>query len=200
MCFLSMTMAVYIHVLMAYIIHYFLNSFQSPLPWTVCKKAWKNCFTDFSVLRNMTVCDEVNHASSPTNCTAHPKHAAEYYFYEMVTGHHIPTDHQTQTYGLPSWELSCILVGSWFFVTLCTCKGLRYTSKVVYLTVLSPFLGFLIIIIRGAMLEGSSEGIRFMFHSDELFHLLRIEASYHCSGTPIFRSLHINNNKNQRDI
>ena len=47
-------------------------------------------------------------------------------------------------------------------VYVCVCLHPSFT-QLVYVTVLAPYLGFFILIINGAMLDGAQEGLNFLF-------------------------------------
>ncbi|KAI6079962.1 Sodium-dependent proline transporter [Aix galericulata] len=68
--------------------------------------------------------------------------------------------------GPVQWPLALCLLAAWVVVFLCMLKGIRSSGKVVYFTATFPYLVILILIIRGATLNGSLNGVRFYLSSD----------------------------------
>ncbi|XP_042312769.1 sodium-dependent proline transporter-like [Sceloporus undulatus] len=64
------------------------------------------------------------------------------------------------------WPLALCLLLAWIVIFLCTLKGIRSSGKVVYFTATFPYLVILVLIIRGATLEGSIDGVRFYLSTD----------------------------------
>lgn len=63
--------------------------------------------------------------------------------------------------GAPMWHLTLCLFVSWLFVFLVTVKGIRSTGKASYFLALFPYVLMIILLIRGATLEGAQEGIMY---------------------------------------
>ncbi|CAF1409805.1 unnamed protein product [Didymodactylos carnosus] len=59
------------------------------------------------------------------------------------------------------WPLVLSLLASWVLVFICLIRGTKSFSKVVYFTVIFPYVILLILGIRGWMLPGASKGILF---------------------------------------
>ncbi|XP_013931209.1 PREDICTED: sodium-dependent proline transporter-like [Thamnophis sirtalis] len=59
----------------------------------------------------------------------------------------------------------CLLL-AWALIFLCTLKGIRTSGKIVYFTATFPYVVIVVLIIRGATLEGSIEGVRFYLSAD----------------------------------
>nr|KAG5687180.1 hypothetical protein BaRGS_012234 [Batillaria attramentaria] len=133
MCLVSFVITVYYNVLMAYILHYFFASLQTTLPWSECKPIYQFAF-QYQYRYHFDVCDEV---------IAQAKSLA------------------LEEMGTPSLSLSLTLILSWVIVIACVIKGVKSTGKVVYFTATFPYVVLLILLIRGATLEGASKGVKF---------------------------------------
>ncbi|XP_077197198.1 sodium-dependent proline transporter-like isoform X8 [Paroedura picta] len=68
--------------------------------------------------------------------------------------------------GAVRWPLALCLLLAWLVVFLCTLRGIRSSGKVVYFTATFPYLVIVVLIIRGATLEGSIDGVRFYLSAD----------------------------------
>jgi len=64
------------------------------------------------------------------------------------------------------WQLLLCLVAAWTLVYICLCKGIKSSGKVVYVTATVPYLFLTILLIRGATLPGSLQGIKFYIIPD----------------------------------
>jgi len=56
-----------------------------------------------------------------------------------------------------------MLALSYLATFACCYRGLKSTGKMVYLTCLSPYVIFLVLLIKGATLEGSGDGLYYLF-------------------------------------
>jgi SNF family Na+-dependent transporter len=61
------------------------------------------------------------------------------------------------------WELVGCLVLAYVFTYFSAWKGLKSTGKIVYVTCLLPYIVLTILLIKGLTLEGSGEGLRYLF-------------------------------------
>lgn len=68
--------------------------------------------------------------------------------------------------GPVQWVLALCLLAAWIVVFLCMLGGIHSAGKVVYITATFPYLILLVLIIRGATLPGSLDGVRFYLSSD----------------------------------
>uniref|UniRef100_A0A8C3F9Q2 Transporter n=1 Tax=Chrysemys picta bellii TaxID=8478 RepID=A0A8C3F9Q2_CHRPI len=85
------------------------------------------------------------------------------------------------------WPLAICLLVAWIVIFLCMLKGIRSSGKVVYFTATFPYLVLIVLIIRGATLDGSIEGIRFYLSSD----WSRLQSVWNDAASQIFYSLGI---------
>nr|KAG5704377.1 hypothetical protein BaRGS_031083 [Batillaria attramentaria] len=173
MCLVSFVITVYYNVLMAYILHYFFASLQTTLPWSECKPTWKNCITDRTKLTNITICRADSKPASKCTCSGdetidhylgfqcvpRQRSASDIYFYDEVIAQ--AKSLALEEMGTPSLSLSLTLILSWVIVIACVIKGVKSTGKVVYFTATFPYVVLLILLIRGATLEGASKGVKF---------------------------------------
>ena len=55
---------------------------------------------------------------------------------------------------------------AWIACYFCIWKGVKWTGKVVYFTSMFPYVLLLILLVRGLMLEGAMDGIKYLFIPD----------------------------------
>ena len=68
--------------------------------------------------------------------------------------------------GTPDWRLSMCLLFTWICICLIMLKGIKSSGKVAYFTALFPYFGLIVLLIRGATLEGSWSGVRELLKPD----------------------------------
>ncbi|TRY72568.1 hypothetical protein TCAL_10129 [Tigriopus californicus] len=180
MCTLSLIVAIYYNVVMGYCLHYMYFSFSWTLPWDTCDKDWADKATCY-------IPTDANSSCSASNSDQRCQPASEQYWERFVLGlHNAPLMTYTESYnstsdelvdrtyalsefgniGIIKWDLLLALFISWTVVFLCLSKGIKSSGKVVYFTATFPYLILLILLVRGLMLEGALEGIKFFFIPD----------------------------------
>ncbi|XP_053569016.1 sodium-dependent neutral amino acid transporter B(0)AT1-like [Bombina bombina] len=134
----SFLVGLYYNTIIAWVMWYFFNSFQEPLPWTHCPLTENR--TEY-----VTECAK----SSPV----------DYYWYRETLNVSTGID---QSGGLQWWLVLC-LACAWGVLYVCTIRGIETTGKAVYVTSTLPYLVLTIFLIRGLTLKGSVSGIKFLF-------------------------------------
>ncbi|KAJ8275533.1 hypothetical protein COCON_G00072850 [Conger conger] len=142
----STLICLYYNVIIAWTFYYLGSSFQSPLPWS-CE-----------AISNSALCGNgtVNGSStlSPT----------EMFWNERVLG--VVNSEGLHDPGPVRWPLALCLLAAWVIIFVCMLKGIRSSGKVVYVTATFPYFVLLVLIIRGATLEGSLQGVAFYLTPD----------------------------------
>ncbi|NXT56851.1 SC6A7 protein, partial [Pluvianellus socialis] len=157
MLIVSSLVSLYYNVIIAWAFYYLGSSFQSPLPWSCDAPSNQDLCQVVAVTCRGCV---LQNASGSAGWVS----ASEAFWNEQVLG-------VTHSSGLGDpgpvrWPLALCLLAAWFLVFLCMLKGIRSSGKVVYFTATFPYLVILILIIRGATLDGSLDGVRFYLSSD----------------------------------
>ncbi|XP_054669871.1 sodium-dependent proline transporter-like [Grus americana] len=137
--------SLYYIVIVAWAIYYLVSSFQSPLPWSC------------DAPRNADLCQNTSGSTSRVS-------ASEVFWNEQVLG--VTDSSSLGDPGTVQWPLALCLLTAWVLVFRRMLKGIRSFSKGVYFMATFPYLIILILIIRGATLDGSLDGIRFYLSSD----------------------------------
>uniref|UniRef100_A0A4W5NC23 Transporter n=1 Tax=Hucho hucho TaxID=62062 RepID=A0A4W5NC23_9TELE len=144
----SMLVCLYYNVIIAWTFYYLGSSFQSPLPWSCDAPA--NAY----LCGNATVNSSSGRALSPS----------EVFWNERVLG--VVNSKGLHDPGPVRWPLALCLLAAWVIIFFCMLKGIRSSGKVVYVTATFPYFVLIVLIIRGATLEGSLQGVAFYLTPD----------------------------------
>ncbi|KAL8194218.1 UNVERIFIED_CONTAM: hypothetical protein K2H54_005296 [Gekko kuhli] len=137
----SFFVGLYYNTIIAWVMWYFFNSFQEPLPWSSCP-----------LLPNKTGYTEECAKSSPV----------DYFWYRQTLN---ITDSIDDSGTVQWWLLLCLLC-AWAVLYVCTIRGIETTGKAVYVTSTLPYVVLTIFLIRGLTLKGSVSGIVYLFTPD----------------------------------
>ncbi|XP_043266393.1 sodium- and chloride-dependent glycine transporter 1-like isoform X2 [Venturia canescens] len=210
---------IYYMIIVGWTLFYTFASFSSQLPWAYCNYDFNsnNCYSGIqdmecqrenstTIFFNKTCSsiDEVcagfgypnggnaTHCYNGTNDTlvgALYKRAlsSEEYFTDYVLGIRGAT---WENYGGIRWELfGCVTLG-WIICYLCLVKGVQTVGKIVYFTALFPYFVLTALLIRGATLEGSIEGIKWFIYPTDWSKLLEVNV-WGDAASQVFYSLGI---------
>ncbi|XP_078286594.1 sodium-dependent neutral amino acid transporter SLC6A17-like [Rhinoraja longicauda] len=137
-CLVCTFVSLYYNIIIAWSLFYLGHSFQYPLPWKSCP----------SLPNNTGVVPECSE-SSPTT----------YFWYRealKITGS------ISESGGLDPTMTGC-LSAAWVIVCLAMIKGIKSSGKVMYFSSVFPYLILFCFLVRGLLLEGSADGIQYMF-------------------------------------
>ncbi|XP_059144574.1 sodium- and chloride-dependent glycine transporter 1-like [Physella acuta] len=166
MCLISLIVAIYYNIIMAYTLYFFFASMQETLPWSVCTEEWKreyNCISSYeprlkSCTSNMTTNQMMGRClctnDTLTDVTAMPANMTK----EVIQK---SEGVDPMFMGSPLWKIVLCLILSWIIVVVCLIKGIKSSGKVVYFTATFPYVILLILLVRGALLEGAGDGAAF---------------------------------------
>ncbi|XP_051882556.1 sodium-dependent proline transporter [Pristis pectinata] len=132
--------SLYYNVIIAWTFYYLGSSFQNPLPWSCDAPA------NIQLCRNLTA-------------NQSDQSASEVFWNEQVLG--LSGSSGLDDPGPVRWPLAICLLAAWVFIFLCCLKGIRSSGKIVYITATFPYLVLIVLIIRGATLQGSLQGVKF---------------------------------------
>ncbi|XP_029299452.1 sodium-dependent neutral amino acid transporter B(0)AT1-like isoform X2 [Cottoperca gobio] len=137
----SFLVGMYYNTIIAWVMWYFFNSFQSPLPWSQCP-----------LNDNLTARVSECQRSSPV----------DYFWYRET----LNTSEAIEDAGSVQWWMVLCLAAAWSVLYFCCIRGIETTGKAVYVTSTLPYVVLTIFLIRGLTLKGSVEGIKFLFTPD----------------------------------
>jgi len=143
MCMVSLLIGLFYNVVLSWCAYYFFASWQDPLPWANCPTQMEG---------NVTV--EIEQCAK----IGAPMY---YWYYEALE---IGTSLDDRD-GL-NWALTLVLLLMWIIVVLSMIRGIATSGKVVYFTVIFPYIVLIILFVRGLTLDGAGDGVRHMFRPD----------------------------------
>ncbi|NWU71524.1 SC6A7 protein, partial [Pterocles burchelli] len=170
MLIVSSLVSLYYNVIIAWALYYLGSSFQSPLPWSCNAPA------------NAELCQ----VGDPPCDIWGPVLGGKLWGQQVLGVTH---SSGLGDPGAVRWPLALCLLVAWTLVFLCMLKGIRSSGKVVYVTATFPYLVLLILIVQGAMLDGSLDGVRFYLSSD--WRRLRSAQVWSDAASQVFYSLGI---------
>ncbi|CAI9731435.1 sodiumchlorideB0+-likedependent and chloride-dependent neutral and basic amino acid transporter B0+- [Octopus vulgaris] len=172
MAMISLVVAIYYNVIMAYTLFYFFASMQSVLPWSNCdsfiNRTLKTCVSErLMCTGNVTldkagcICNEAlnepGYNIACVNSTNFVTAPALYFDLEVTQK---SPGLEPENIGAPLWRLALCLLLSWLIVVACLYKGVKSSGKVVYFTATFPYIILLILLIRGCTMPGAIKGIK----------------------------------------
>ncbi|XP_013788103.2 sodium- and chloride-dependent glycine transporter 2-like, partial [Limulus polyphemus] len=89
--------------------------------------------------------------------------------------------------GAIKWQLALCLLACWVVIFFCLVRGIKSIGKVVYFTALFPYIVLVILLIRGATLNGAYDGI--LFYLTPEWHRLKEAKVWADAAMQIFFSL-----------
>ncbi|XP_077874715.1 inactive sodium-dependent neutral amino acid transporter B(0)AT3 isoform X1 [Ictidomys tridecemlineatus] len=162
-CFtVNLLVSLYYNTVLVWVLWYFLNSFQYPLPWSSCP-------LDLNRTGLVGECQ----GSSPVS----------YFWYRQTLN--ITADIEDS--GTLQWRLVMCSAACWAVLYLCVIRGIETTGKAIYFTALFPYLVLTIFLIRGLTLPGAVEGLMYLFTPD--MQILQNPRVWLDAATQIFFSL-----------
>ncbi|XP_006628207.3 sodium-dependent proline transporter [Lepisosteus oculatus] len=169
----STLVCLYYNVIIAWTFYYLGMSFQSPLPWSC------------DAISNAGLCGNETSVNGTRNGST--LSATEVFWNEQVLG--VSNSEGLHDPGPVRWQLAICLLVAWFIIFLCMLKGIRSSGKVVYVTATFPYFVLIVLIIRGATLEGSLQGVAFYLTPD--WERLASAQVWNDAASQIFYSLGI---------
>ncbi|XP_034560913.1 sodium-dependent neutral amino acid transporter B(0)AT1-like [Notolabrus celidotus] len=155
----SLLIGLYYNTLIAWILWYLFNSFQSPLPWAQCP------LND-------------NRTGFVSECQR--SSTMDYYFYRVT----LNTSPSIDDSGGIHWPIVVCLLAAWSVICICYIRGISTSGKAAYVTAILPYIVLLIFLIRGLTLKGALSGLRHLFTPD--VHMLTKPTTWLNAGAQVF--------------
>lgn len=203
MALISLVVAVYYNVIMAYTLYYFFASMQKTLPWTTCKDEWLSLGCTAETQKKLVECTDNFTAGALSKCLCTSNYTLNYMleqnnatctntsnvavaelFFEKTVIQKAPGI-EPEHVGAPIWQLALCLLLSWMIVVACLIKGVKSSGKVVYFTATFPYVILLILLVRGCLLDGAIDGVKYFIIPD-WNKLLELEVWVAAAGQMFF--------------
>ncbi|XP_018414492.1 PREDICTED: sodium- and chloride-dependent neutral and basic amino acid transporter B(0+) [Nanorana parkeri] len=190
--------SIYYNVIIAYSLYYMFASFQSVLPWSDCfswadAKCSKttqgscNISLDNNILTtNLTWVREQNLTCLANTTVLLEVDLPSKQYWEKVT---LRLSSGLDETGEIVWYLALCLLLAWIIVGAALFKGIKSSGKVVYFTAVFPYVVLIILLVRGATLEGASLGIDYYIGTQSNITKLMDAEVWKDAATQIFFSL-----------
>ncbi|XP_034538153.1 sodium- and chloride-dependent neutral and basic amino acid transporter B(0+) isoform X2 [Notolabrus celidotus] len=194
MVLVTLIVSIYYNVIIAYSLYYMFASFQSPLPWSSCFSfSDSNCSSTPVVHCNVSGVLVANWTQENSTCpltnmfTVPVQSPSEQYWDRVALQRSSGLDET----GPVVWHLALCLLLSSLIVAAALIRGIKSSGKVVYFTATFPYVVILILLIRGATLEGARDGIEFYIGSMSNLTKLTEAQVWKDAATQTFFSLSI---------
>ncbi|XP_037777279.1 sodium-dependent noradrenaline transporter-like [Penaeus monodon] len=155
----------YCVVLVSYPLLFLAHSFSWDLPWASCGNSWNspNCTAEGDVKDGVSSADE--------------------FFHQKILRVSSGIDDLSRI----EWPVVIVTFMVFVFLFFCVFKGIKILGKVVWLTVIFPFVMLFILLIRGVTLPGATDGIYFYIYPE--FNRLKEMKVWAAAAIQIFYSL-----------
>ncbi|XP_006868465.1 PREDICTED: uncharacterized protein LOC102832911 [Chrysochloris asiatica] len=166
----------YYSTIMSWSCFYLLQSFQSPLPWTVCPPLENSNVSNEKEGRKgeFTPDPECERATSTT-----------YFRYQKV----LKATKEIEKGGLPVIHLSLSLFMTWLIICISMICGLKSTGKILYVSVLLPCFILVCLLFQSLQLEGAYSGLKYLWDA-KVSTLFSVDF-WHWTGNQIFYALNL---------
>ncbi|XP_046714717.1 inactive sodium-dependent neutral amino acid transporter B(0)AT3 [Silurus meridionalis] len=137
----SFLVGLFYNTILAWVLWYFFNSFQEPLPWSQCP-----------LNENQTEHVSECIAGTPVN-----------YFWYRTTLNITP---DISSSGSLQWCLVVCVATAWSIVYICFIRGIETIGKAVYVTATFPYVVLTIFLGQALTLPGATDGLQYLFTPD----------------------------------
>ncbi|XP_065935728.1 sodium- and chloride-dependent glycine transporter 1 isoform X2 [Magallana gigas] len=176
---ISFVLAWYYNTVIAWVIYYFVHAFLPKIPWSTCDNWWNTDYCIVSHKDRLTL----NKTAVNQNLTGllFNETDASYQYNSTQDNHSLTYNTAAHEFwqfnvlrrseglehpGSVQWHLVLVLFASWVLTFCVLIKGVRSIGKVVYVTVIFPYILLTVILIRGLTLDGAIDGIIFYLKPD----------------------------------
>lgn len=171
MVIVSTLVCIYYNVIVAYALYYLFASFTKVLPWSYCFEGAEGvCSTHHTGICNVTSGSnstvavnltwvKANNETCISNSTILDSGTllSKEYWDKVALRRSSGLDET----GVVVWPLALCLLLAWIMVAAALFKGIKSSGKVVYFSATFPYIILIILVVRGATLEGAMDGIDF---------------------------------------
>nr|XP_056715889.1 sodium- and chloride-dependent neutral and basic amino acid transporter B(0+) [Euleptes europaea] len=203
MVMISTFVTIYYNVIIGYSLYYLFASFRSVLPWADCDPEWADeLCSKTPIVRSCNTTEKdgtIVHANyswvqsqnltclNGTSQFVNTQVPSEQYWNKKA----LQRSSGLGETGDVVWYLALCLLLSWLIVGAALFKGIKSSGKVVYFTAIFPYVILIVLLVRGATLEGAQEGIEYYIGRQSNFTKLMEAEVWKDAATQIFFSLSV---------
>jgi len=188
--FIAFFVSFYYNVIIGWAFHFLFSSFSWRLPWKDCMNEWN---TKFCAIKCVNSSNSLYHSNSENGtlfeehvsklykvpeedsivpnstvfsdilCNATRSPAKEYFNLKVLR---VQDSEGIHDLGTPQWQLVLCIGAVYCLLYISLFKGVKSSGKVVWITATMPYVVLTILLVRGLMLEGAIDGIKFYLHVD----------------------------------
>ncbi|XP_046572916.1 sodium- and chloride-dependent glycine transporter 1-like [Haliotis rubra] len=154
----------YYNVYFGWFVYYFYHSFSTKLPWTHCHNTWNtlDCVSYLSTDNTSSVDSSNVTVDNVTSVVldVDRRTAAE----EFWRLHVLNISNGLEHLGSIQWPLAGCLVVTNAILFLWVVQGIKVSGKLVYITVIIPYILIAVFLIQGCLLPGSLQGMYYYIY------------------------------------
>ncbi|KAL4227906.1 hypothetical protein ACF0H5_013346 [Mactra antiquata] len=183
----SAMVAIYYNMIIGWSLYYLFASFTSELPWTNCDPEWASpmCLDFVKKADSPAECHFKLLQVNTTSGTCYDFNGTLRYIYDLALAkeHGIERKLPSEEYferkaigngfseglqdlGPIRWQMVLCYLLAFILVVMALSKSIKSSGKVVYFTATFPYIVLIILFVRGLMLDGHREGIKFYITPD----------------------------------
>ncbi|XP_014668396.1 PREDICTED: sodium- and chloride-dependent glycine transporter 1-like [Priapulus caudatus] len=192
MVIVSGIVCIYYNVIITWTLYYmYLSVRESVVPWATCGNPWNTA--DCRELGNASgdagyeSLSGDNSSSSIVNVSEARSAYVNIPSQEFWTRYVLQISSGIEDMGSVRLELLACLFIAWVLIFVCVSRGIKSSGRVVYFTATFPYVLLTVLLIRGCMLEGAVDGLR--FYLQPKWGQLRSFKVWGDAATQIFYSL-----------
>jgi len=170
MVIVSAYCTIYFNVIISWVLYYLGSSFSKDLPWAECGHHWntENCYKRHAndSTGNSSLSMEEHDGGKQDNDSMQDVGRIASPAEEFWDLNVLQRSSGIEEFGGIRFELFGLLALSWVVVFFCLIKGIKSSGKVVYVTATLPYCFLIALLIRGSLLPGSLDGVKFYIYPD----------------------------------
>ncbi len=154
---ISLEIAVYYSVLLAWVVYYIFAVFSAELPWNKCSQSNINCIDNDVIITDKENGTEVVKNQCHDGCILAPVD----FFFSNMFGQKFTIKYDWCHFGDMRWPLVLCLMMAWTLLGCALIKGVQSSAKIVHISAMFPYVILVIVFAQSMSLDGAMDGIDF---------------------------------------
>ncbi|ELU10824.1 hypothetical protein CAPTEDRAFT_115534 [Capitella teleta] len=176
MCLITSMLVIFLTMVMGYALLFMGESFRKRLPWDSCqndfntpmcfnKREARPCENDGGIWVNQTCYNQTYWKYANITYVCYLIMSSMYWLLGFRKGM-LGLSAGIEETGEMKWELVVAFLAGWILIFICVIKGIKSSGKVVYFTAIFPYVILTILLVRGLLLEGAIDGVKYYIKPD----------------------------------